>query len=491
VINRVGGPALLGAAVVVSAWLAWSRSPVSGQPETLPAPKSAEKVKFLGVASCSSMACHHFNGPKGSPRSEYSTWAGYDQHTRAYAVLEDERSQRIVRNLCGDNAQPATKQELCLRCHATREVGVGEGERFYIGDGVGCESCHGPASRYINTHYLAGFKELSPEEKEARGLRNLKDLSARTTLCASCHVGDATREVNHDLIAAGHPRLNFEMGGYHGIYAQHWPHAEDVARYPDFEARLWLIGQLTTAKNSVDLLAARASEKPGPADFPCTGDKPTRRPWPEFAEYACYACHKDLRNDVGGTPRQKARFGGLHPGAFPYGTWYLTMTREVAGLVSKDPGRLTARLDSLRTLMEQPGPNAASVAKEAAKASDILGHLLKQAAAGRPLDAAQMRSYLNSFVSNGEKLADKMIWDQAAQQYLALAALHQALFDRGDPLATSGKLKPGMQAIKKRLRGAFPKNYDSPVDFNPLANPKKNIPSLSEQFKILREALGN
>lgn len=486
-INRVGGPALLGAAVVVSAWLMWSRSPASGQPEALPAPKPAG-IRFLGVASCSSMACHHFNGPKGSPRSEYSTWAGHDQHARAYAVLEDERSKRIVRNLCGDKAKPATEQDLCLRCHATYETNMVKGERFYLGDGVGCESCHGPAGNYIDTHYLAGFKELSPEEKERRGLWNTKDLSNRTKLCASCHVGDSTREVNHDLIAAGHPRLNFEMGGYHGIYAKHWPHAADLARYPDFEARLWLVGQLTAARSSVDLLVARASEKPGPSGFPCLGDKPERRPWPEFAEYACYACHKDIKVD---SPTQRSGYYTTrHPGSFPFGTWYLSLTPELPGLARLDAGPLDARLKALVKLMEQPGPDAGKVEKEAREVSAVLGGLLKQATTMPPLDDAQMRAYFKRLVSDGEKTANRMTWDRAAQLYLALGALHQAMFDKGDPLATSGKLKPGLEAVKKRLRGAFKKGYDSPVAFDPLADRMKKIPSLADQLKSIREALG-
>lgn len=478
-IKRVRGPVLL-AAAVFSAWLAWSRSPAVGQPEPLPAPRPGGGPQYVGVASCASMACHHFNGPQGEARSEYSTWSNFDKHAQAYAALENERSQRIVRNLYGAKAK-ATETDLCLKCHATYETKMVKGDRFYLGDGVGCESCHGPAGNYLETHYLAGFKELSSEEKERRGLWNTKDLSNRTKLCASCHVGDAKREVNHDLIAAGHPRLNFEMGGYHGIYAKHWPHAADVGRYSDFEARLWLVGQLTTARASIDLLRDRALQSQKDA-----------KPWPEFAEYACYACHKDVKVD---SPTQRSGYyTQRHPGSFPFGTWYLSMTPELPKLrkwVGGDPAKLTGKLKTLVELMEQPGPDAVKVAKEAGEVSDVLGGLLRQASARQPLDDGQLRAYFKRFVSDGARGANTMTWDKSAQLYLSLAALHQALFDRGDPLATSGKLKPGLEAVKKRLRGAFKKGYDSPVDFDPLADPKKKIPSLGEQLNALREALGN
>ena len=181
-IKRVGGGAVLGAAVVVGAWLAWPRSPASGrQAEPIPAPQGGETAKFFGVASCASMACHHFNGAKGEARSEYSTWSAWDKHARAYAVLENDRSRRIVRNLYYSEADPdkvpATARRLCLECHSTYAAKGEAGERFFVGDGVGCESCHGPAEKYLTTHYGRGFKELSNEEKESTyGLRNVWDL---------------------------------------------------------------------------------------------------------------------------------------------------------------------------------------------------------------------------------------------------------------------------------------------------------------------------
>ena len=475
-INRVGGPALLGAAVVVSVWLGWSRTPASGQPEPLPAPKPAGP-KYLGVASCASMACHHFNGPQGTPRSEYSTWAGHDQHTKAYAALENERSLRIVRNLYGDKKVKATETELCLKCHATYEANMVKGERFYIGDGVGCEACHGPAGSYIDTHYLAGFKELSPEEKERRGLWDVTDLSKRTQRCASCHVGDASREVNHDLIAAGHPRLNFEMGGYHGIYAKHWQHADDVARHPDFEARLWLIGQLTTARDSIELLAVRAesADKQGPE----------ARPWPEFAEYACYACHKDLRVDKQGTPRQRARFGGQYPGSLPWGTWYLTMLgpldQELGG--KGQLGGPEGLINNIRRLMQHPSPDSVAVAAKAREGVKKLDALLAQVKARPVLRPEEMRRYALDFLKVTKPQADAMIWDEASQIYLAAAAMNNALSDLGQRTPPA-RLKAFVN-LKTNLRKAFPPGYDSPQNFNPLK------PSLFEQLQQLRGQFGN
>src|SRR4051812_33503911 len=152
--RRLVGRFLLAAAVAGGAWLAWPRPPLVGTSEAAqdsPAGEAgARDLRWMGVASCASSACHHQNGPRGSKRSEYTTWAGYDRHARAFQVLYEERSERMVQNLYGAGARPATETTLCLKCHATGDGDTRParvGPRFYLGDGVGCESCHGPAER--------------------------------------------------------------------------------------------------------------------------------------------------------------------------------------------------------------------------------------------------------------------------------------------------------------------------------------------------------
>src|SRR5947209_700387 len=91
VFYRVTGRVVLLLGVVAATWLWWSRAPVSGQPSAGQLPR-VQEVKYQGTASCSSMACHHFNGAEGSARSEYSTWAGADKHSQAFNVLSNDRS---------------------------------------------------------------------------------------------------------------------------------------------------------------------------------------------------------------------------------------------------------------------------------------------------------------------------------------------------------------------------------------------------------------
>ncbi len=303
----------------------------------------AKDLKYVGVGGCSAAACH--GGPLTSNPARmwncsYTIWATQeplelaenramktadrgrliDKHNRAYAVLYDERAKRMVQLLDhlpdADAAQPY-KDARCIACHsvprdpATVPIGI-------LADGVGCELCHGPAKDWIVRHtekqwiesYHAGKAAPLPDMNDTRGLLS------RARICADCHVGspgDATqlaRDVNHDLIAAGHPRLDFSFHAYLGVMPKHW---SDIAAKPgspanqpafktdrETHAEAWAIGQVVAAEAALNLLAHRAA----------MDDKVSACPWPEFSEYNCYACHHRLESKFP-SPRQKSAEGRL------------------------------------------------------------------------------------------------------------------------------------------------------------------------------------
>jgi hypothetical protein len=506
VFYRLRGRLLLAAALAGTAFLLWPRSPLPGQPTGEPRGKPAVAIEYNGVSSCASMACHHFNGATASLRSEYSTWAGDDKHARAFAVLYNDRSARIMRNLVGGDSVHATAYALCLKCHSTNDGRTDNAhERFVLADGVGCESCHGPSQKYLTEHFKPGFKELSAREKADRfGMWPTKDLTFRARLCVTCHVGDSTKEVNHDLIAAGHPRLNFELAGYHGIYNKHWAvepengRASEKARHPDYYARLWLLGQAVTSRGAVDLLVSRAEGSIVPPEK-------TGKPWPEFAEYACYACHKDLQVN---SPRQRVGYAGRHPGAFPYGSWYLTALSPLSGASAFAPKEVEDDVDSLKKAMQQPGPSAARVADIGKGLSGRLGSLIEKVEKTPFIDNNQLLGYMRSAVKKaleptGRKVItdetampvktrdgariDEMDWDEATQLYLSLAALSQELSARGAKEAMA--IRPDMLEFKARLKEAFPAGYDSPKGYDPVE--KKGARSLKEHLESIRSLLGS
>jgi hypothetical protein len=439
-------------------WTAWPRSPRVDAAEPLagkPAP-AASSLPLQGAVSCASMACHNGFGPKGSSGSEYTTWiGGEDKHTHAYQVLFNERSQRIEKNL--GNHRPATEDTLCLNCHVHPQAGSMPSETLAVikGDGVSCESCHGAAGKWRTVHYLAGWQQKSNDQKKKFGMQPTKDLVERAKMCTGCHVGDGVRDVNHDLIAAGHPRLNFEFAAFHALMPKHWDETAEKRQYPDFEARVWMIGQLTSAEAALRLLAYRADKNaPAPEGL--------SKAWPEFAEYQCYACHHDLfakswrldrEEGLKNQPGERPKFGTL-----PWGTWYYPMLTYVpAGQADT-----LAALKQFQTEMRKSFPDRGTIADQARSLARDLEPWVRKVARAEHADGPSLTKLFGAISREGKLAEDN--WDGAAQVYLALAALYHAQGDLG--------LRPGITRYTKHLeimrnQLEFPESpvkYDSPEE---------------------------
>jgi hypothetical protein len=233
----------------------------------------------VGTASCASDLCH------GSPRErsvygirqdEFYLWLRQDPHAEAAAVLSDPRSRRIAQNL--GLSGPATTSAACTGCHApttdVRWVGRPAPE-----EGVTCESCHGAASAWRDSHTAPDWTR---EQGVRQGLVPLWDPVARAGLCLDCHGGSPGRVVDHDLLAAGHPVLTFELDNY-SRSVSHWlpwrdrPAARRTER-PNHGARAWAVGQAAAFRRATAEVARRATSGRWPRSVTRT-PRPPSRPW--------------------------------------------------------------------------------------------------------------------------------------------------------------------------------------------------------------------
>jgi len=221
--------------VLLAGWLLTPATCSQG-PRATVAPAKDATFQLLGVSSCASTACHNSGDASRMKGREYVI-SLTDKHDRAYAVLLSERSKKIEQHVHGlddwRTAQPE-RDLLCLKCHVhpdldravSKEV---EGIRqFRLEDAVSCEACHGPAQRWIDIHHRPEWQALSATEKQTHyGMNDTRSVLGRTKVCVTCHVGAPGMEVNHDLLAAGHPRLAFEFSSYHSLMTKHWDDARD------------------------------------------------------------------------------------------------------------------------------------------------------------------------------------------------------------------------------------------------------------------------
>lgn len=257
----------------------------------------------LGNSGCLAAACH--GGPavdllagrfdENTPRSSGTCWNAADPHTRAFSLLTDRphrpvrvSARRIMEGL--HSPIPATEDVRCLACHTNPSSATATDfrSRALRSEGVGCESCHGNAGGWIREHTTwTGDRR---EVYRRTGMTPLFDLGERAMTCLGCHVGASAdpvrqypvRDMNHDMIAAGHPRLSFDLGEFHRVLPKHW---REQDRSPGMEAKLWLVGRVAHAEAVCRLLADRA-DRAAAAD--------TRTPWPELSEFDCASCHHDL-----------------------------------------------------------------------------------------------------------------------------------------------------------------------------------------------------
>ena len=346
-----------------------------------------------------------------------------------------------------------------------------------LADGVGCAACHGDATHWQQVHMLPEWKTLPRESRAALGYRDLGTPLERVQTCVRCHVGDAEHEVNHDLIAAGHPRLFFEFAAYQRLEPRHWsPHGKAEAA-ADFTERSWSVGQAAALAAVADLLVTRAERARHAAE---TG---AAQRWPEFAEFDCYSCHRTLGAETNAVGREPP-LERPRPGQPSWQPW------QVAG----------SRL--LRAALEGPAsPGGTSAADLERSAVDIQSLLDAQwavadrerldrvllearglaAAARRAAVDINGRASVSVDVSHATLDAitaahprDWRTWDAAVQTYLALEAGRQggpAMIGtwhggrRPNVTASTPASRRSLDELRASLR--FPPAADAPGPFDP------------------------
>ena len=297
-----------------------------------PLPQEAP-ARSLGVASCASSLCHGSVQPwqeSGVRQDEYVTWSRSDRHARAYATLLTERSQKIAAKL--GLARPAHEASECLDCHAHNVTAARRGPQFSIADGVACEACHGPAERWLRGHVERGATRA---RNEARGLFPTRDPVARGRLCLSCHLGDTRKLVTHRMMAAGHPRLSFEIDTFTHLMPAHY----GAANFAE-GVRNWALGQALAAESLLTLLVHPQRGRDG---F-----------FPELVLFDCHACHHPMSQ-----ARNAGARLGMAPGLVRLNDAHLIMVRHIvrrvdaegaaalAGAMAELHGALGGRGDAL------------------------------------------------------------------------------------------------------------------------------------------------
>jgi hypothetical protein len=308
----------------------------------------------LGVASCAGNNCHGaVERLKGSSvaQNEYLIWSQetdqhkIDKHHKAYSVLLGERAVRIARNL---GLPDAVTADICLNCHTDNVPHEKRGPRFQISDGVGCEACHGGASKWLGVH-LSG---VGHGANIAAGLYPTERPVARADKCLSCHFGDPADEqrfVTHRIMGAGHPRMGFELDTYTAAEPAHYTVDQRYTerKGPVNDVQVWAVGQAISLIRRMDALL---DPKNAPQGLQ-----------PELVLFDCQSCHHAL-NHVRWEPRSST---GLGPGAVKLYDSNAVMLRVVAARLA--PVAAKALSEHMLALHHATTENWQAVVREAAE----------------------------------------------------------------------------------------------------------------------------
>lgn len=351
----------------------------SAHADTLP---QNDGLDHLGPATCASSVCHGrvLEAQQSSVLlNEYRTWAKHDRHAGAYLTLLNDESRAIAGKL---GLKSAHEADICLDCHADNVPADKRGMRFHIDDGVGCESCHGGAERWLTSHATEGTTHKANLDA---GLYPTDDLRARSELCLSCHLGTSDKFATHRIMGAGHPRLVFEMDTFTIRQPEHYRVDDDYRQRKGEETatRRWATGALVTARRYVELLQGELF-----TDHPL---------YPEIGLFDCHSCHDSFK-DLGWEAQPST--ASLGPGQVRLNDSSLLIATVVLSQFDEAKG---GELYSLvQALHEASGKDRQSVVEVSTRIAALL-EANESAAAGRELAVQKLRAARSSLLRLGEQ----------------------------------------------------------------------------------------
>ena len=418
-----------------------------------PARAQDDAGKYIGPGSCAATSCHGSVRPVAGSRilqNEYSTWILQDKHSRAYQALTGEVGERMARILkLGAKAEDSPK---CLACHALYAAPAQRGRAFEISEGVSCENCHGPAQGWLGQHTARDSEEKHAESVRLR-MVDTRNVITRTEKCLECHLGTKSKFVDHEMIAAGHPDLYFELDSFSAVMPRHWRQprlgasgqpAEDAAWAG---VREWSTGQAVQLRAALERLVWRAR-----------GERlDGKNIWPEYSELSCFACHHAL-GPAGSSWRQEHGYAGRRPGDPAWNASRYAVFRILAAQVDSDrAAELDRNLSAVSAEMSKLNPDREAVAAAASAAAPVAQRFAERLAA-MPYNAALALKLLQRITENADAiaLADERAAEQAT---MALDSLYIAYSKNSAP-SNGAEVRAAINGLFEQLQDPSSYNAD-------------------------------
>ena len=436
------GAALLSCAIVFFALTGGAERAVASSAST------TSSHVHVGVASCAGSTCHGRSEPTGKVvrQDEILQWQSASSrtgaHSRAFAVLATPRGQAIAAKL---GIGSATSAGECLGCHADPAY-AGKGPRWHVQDGVGCESCHGGAQQWLTSHYAVGQSHAA---NVARGLYPLDQPRARAEKCLDCHFGSDKpgQFVSHRIMAAGHPRVVFEVDLFSALQQHHDEDADYIRRKRRTDnVQLWAVGQASAVSRATTLFAN-----------PRLG---TDGIFPEIYFFDCHACHRQIVDGPNGKANWIANPGRPIPSGMPaFNDENMIMLSAAARVAA--PG-MAAKFDAdskaFHAAMAKDRPTAVAAARKLGASAGALADAMGRASLGRTETFAIIDSISSSAIT--ARFTD---YEGSAQAVMAIDTLLNALVRQGQ--IGEERARGARGAIDRAYKAVGNSNTYRPAEF--------------------------
>ncbi len=401
-------------------------------------------------------------------QDELLTWEKMDYHHQAFATLLTEQSQQIAKLLGVVDSEGNSivhRDRRCLSCHSSMPVDqmalkgdlvqeeTQRNPRYTIG--VSCEACHGPAGKRADGAEGWGaahskphdqddpsttWRALSPQTKfDEFGYWDVHSPRTQARICLSCHVGNAEQQkvITHEMYAAGHPPLpSFEQSQFIQQMPRHWrrldeknervrnqylkqleqlhPGDKSIPVYDPEEVavtKATMIAALVALEDSMQLTADLIE------------GSSTDTQWPEFANYACFACHHELQRDGW---RKQHRITST-PGRPTLHEWPLTLSRVVAASLNNgDSSDLFIELNAVINALNARPYGDLQGLKKATTSLAKVAELHSRKLSSTPIHREQALQFLNQIAQAAS--TDLVDYDSARQFFWAYERTDAQLF---------------------------------------------------------------
>ena len=405
---------------------------------------NSDLPKYTGPGSCASPSCHgavQSRTETSVQQNEYSTWVVKDKHARAFSILSSDVAKRMTRLM---GLLSPDKEPRCLACHSLNAPDDQRARTFDASDGVSCESCHGPASNWLGPHTTRGWTH---EKSVALGMKDLRDPTHRAENCLTCHLGTKDKSVDHELIAAGHPDLYFELASFSAAMPKHWQESGEkpnATPNPGFDVRVLAVGQAVQLRDQLQRIGRNAQSGT----------------WPEFSDLECFACHHSLTNAENSWQQQRGYTNApgteRRPGNPPWNTARYVVLRQLANEVDPNSARqLEAEMNRLYTLISSLSADRTLVAALANSTSSLVDQLVPKLNAAS-YDSAQTLRTLKAIVNDADYISRRGE-RPAEQSVMAVQSLYQTYSATAKPLHDA--------EIQKAISGLF-QQLENPSAYN-------------------------